>query len=253
MSHAVELNAAPDTGFCVFGKHPAHGDFLSFGVDRLIEQGLTRWLDATLSTVRTRCGGDWAPFWDAAIATRFWIGQAVIGQTLAGVLFPSRDAVGRRYPLIVAVAGSPVPPPVIEPDQTLWDTLQNLPDGGDVRGWMAGAHEALARCPWVAGDETMALAELWARRGDGDAEALLRDAERMDHAHAALSRSYWWQRGGTPGAAASWLGCQGLPDAAALAWCLQGGVGSLADEPTNGASVPETVAAPARNWARRAQ
>jgi len=243
MPDATELSAAPDEALCVFGKHPAHGDFLSHGVDRTIEERLMRWLDATLSCLRERLGPDWPVFWDDASALRFWIGQSVVGRTVAGVLFPSRDAVGRRYPLIVAVTGRPVPPPVIEPDQTLWQILAGLPDAGDARGWMVGSGPALSACGALATAEETALAELWARRGDGDSAALLRDAERMDHAHAALTRSYWWRDGAVPGDAAAWLGCQGLPEADALAWCLQSdaeATGAAAGQGTSAAPGPET-------------
>lgn len=213
---------APEASIGVIGKHPGYGDFLRAGLGAPVADGLSDWLDRTLAAQRDAMGNDWPAFWDAAQDLRFWIGRAVLGRTLAGVLRPSRDRVGRRYPLLLLCEGAAVPAPVEDPAQDLWDDLalhlQQMAPGHGAQALLQGLSVA------VQAEDAAVLAAgptLWAHRPDGDLGALLRAAAPVDAGRALLMRSYWWAPA-QAGRAAVWLGCHGLPDASSLGWLLAG-------------------------------
>lgn len=213
----------------VMGKHPGYGDFVSAGLSQPVAEALTGWVDHTLFALREQMGDDWQAFWDSAQDLRFWIGRAVLGQTLLGVLRPSRDKVGRRYPLLLLAEGVGVPAPVETPDQVIWDGLTGHMDqmtpGQGGRALLDGLNMDLP-----ADRDASSGPTVWAHHPAGDLAALLAAAAPVDASRAVLNRSYWWSPGG-PGRAATWLGCPGLPEPQALAWALAGVAGQeAADE-----------------------
>jgi type VI secretion system protein ImpM len=209
----------------ILGKHPAFGDFLRHGVSDEVAGRITGWIDPTLHALRDQQGDRWEAFWDTARGVRFWIGRAVAGRTLAGVLRPSRDRVGRRYPLVLMAEGVDLPAPVEAPDQAFHAALEAHLDamrpGEGARSLLAGldpaALPAAAEPP-----EALALGPiLWAHHPGGDLAALLEAAAPVDRARAQTARSYWWAPGDR-GRAAVWLGQPGLPAPASLGWLLAG-------------------------------
>lgn len=207
----------------LLGKHPGYGDFLQTNVDEPLAEAISGWLDHTLSALRDAQGQGWAPFWDGAQDLRFWVGRAVLGRTVVGILRPSADRVGRRYPLVILLAGADVPPPQDTPDdQDVWDQLaaqlEVMEPGQGARALLAGF------APDVDAEdaETAALGPtIWAHHPEADIAKLLAAAGPADAARATVTRSYWWATGGET-RAATWLGCAGLPDAGALGWALAG-------------------------------
>lgn len=206
----------------VMGKHPGYGDFLRAGLSERMADALSAWLDQSLVALRDDMGNGWAGFWDGAQDLRFWIGRGVLGRTLAGVLRPSRDRVGRRYPLILLLEGAAITPPVIDTDQEVWDCLaahlDAMTPGDGARALLEGLSP-----PAVAEDPLTAATgpTIWAHHPEGDLAALLRAAAAADAERACLTRSYWWAPE-SPGRTAVWLGCPGLPEVSALAWLLAG-------------------------------
>ncbi|WP_179381052.1 type VI secretion system-associated protein TagF [Jannaschia marina] len=195
-----------------FGKHPAYGDFVSRRVSEPVRDALQDWLDGALGLWRAEVGDDaWRAGFDAAPVVRFWIGALILGQGRSGVMVPARDKVGRRYPLLLLTAGSPVPPP-LDPDQAPYDVLAEraaavlsdpeTPAGGD------GMPEAV--------DDI-----LWATNDGAEAGTLLSDIAAEDMCRAAQMRSYWWTVP-EPGSAAQVISATGLPDGATLAWLMTG-------------------------------
>lgn len=94
-----------------FGKIPNLGDF----VTRRLPDGFVRpwdeWLQHGLASMRTRTNllADESP---SAAICRFWIGPGVVGTPAwIGVLTPSADRVGRRFPLTIAAPIDPQTPP----------------------------------------------------------------------------------------------------------------------------------------------
>jgi type VI secretion system protein ImpM len=84
----------------LFGKLPAHGDFVSRGLDLSARDALDAWLSAEIAAAREAFGDAFAERFDVAPGWCFAFPGAA-GWT-AGALAPSVDMVGRRFPLIVA-------------------------------------------------------------------------------------------------------------------------------------------------------
>jgi type VI secretion system protein ImpM len=214
----------------LFGKHPARGDFLDSGLSPAVIAGLERWLDGALADCRTLLSPQWEGLWDAAqddSATRglcFWVGEGLTGgEVLAGVLRPSRDKVGRRYPLLLLIAAppatAPLPPlledpspwidPLIAHSQDLarreaFDTVPDLLTGLDL--------PAVAQGSALAG-----ASDLVALRPDGDTARLFADSMAADYRRAAAQRSYWWQSNAQE---TRLYTAATLPGGQALAWFL---------------------------------
>lgn len=206
----------------IMGKHPGYGDFLRWGISDDVVDHLTRWCDVALPPLRDQMGDAWGDFWDGAQDLRFWIGRAVLGKTLVGVFKPSRDRVGRRFPLILVCESAAVAAPLSHMDQTPWDAMEahmnTMQAGQGAMALMEGAQFAID-----AEDDALAQVgpTLWAHHPEHNLNALLRKAAEVDPYRAQLSRSYWWSPGGE-GRAPVWLGCPGLPEAAGLGWLLGG-------------------------------
>ncbi|MCC5973135.1 MAG: type VI secretion system-associated protein TagF [Rubellimicrobium sp.] len=241
----------------VYGKHPDLGDFLVAGLEPPLARLIEDWLNGTLTDLRTAWGEGWQPAFDRGPAVRLWIGPALAGGTgFAGVLVPSRDRVGRRFPLVAGITGPGIAPPSVDPSQGLYEAVEAfLPgwrhaDARDGEGGAAGAmRSALGRAladvlpgiPDAAEGKAAASAALWARHPRGDVERLWSDATQADHHAAALSRAYLWIAG-TPGrtgtsdgagtpeetardtakAPAAMFADAHLPGAGVLGWLLSG-------------------------------
>jgi len=90
------------TGF--YGKIPATGDFVGRGLSGSFVRAWDRWVAAHLAPLQT------SGAWPEHLALRFILGSAANGP-IAGVVLPSHDRAGRRFPLTVA---SPVKVPARE-------------------------------------------------------------------------------------------------------------------------------------------
>jgi type VI secretion system ImpM family protein len=82
----------------VFGKLPAHGDFVSRGVPGALREKLDAWLSQWLAQAQAEHGAGFAEAYEAAAPWLF------AGAGAAAVLLPSMDAVGRHYPLLAVTA-----------------------------------------------------------------------------------------------------------------------------------------------------
>ncbi|NLR72728.1 type VI secretion system-associated protein TagF [Novosphingobium sp. ERN07] len=87
----------------LFGKLPAHGDFVSRGLDTSVRDELDRWLTAEMERAQAVWEGafDWryeaAPVWH-------FVDEDGNGGWSGGILCASADRVGRRFPLIFAAS-----------------------------------------------------------------------------------------------------------------------------------------------------
>ncbi len=89
----------------LLGKLPAHGDFVRRGsLPASFCTPWDAWLQEGIAAARARIGeARWESVWDAAPAWRFALPAGACGpDAAAGVLLPSRDSVGRRFPLTIA-------------------------------------------------------------------------------------------------------------------------------------------------------
>lgn len=127
----------------LLGKLPAHGDFIRRGsLPASFCTPWDAWLQDGIAAARAAIGEErWAGVWDAAPAWRFALPPGACGpDAAAGVMLPSRDAVGRRYPLTLAA--------VREEPFVAWPAA-----------WFA-ALEGVARTAFVSGQDADAVAAL---------------------------------------------------------------------------------------------
>lgn len=220
--------------FGVYGKHPAKGDFLSHGVPPAVQARLEVWLDAALAEARAALGADWQSVWPAAPALHFWLGEGIWGEAVAGLMAPSQDRVGRRFPLVFLATGLDAPPPPITDFGQDWH-----------RALAAHAAMALARpdldqpADLLSGaprpdraEGTIVPPELCAARPGPGVGALWQDMAQPDHRCAAAARSYWWIEGESAAAPPAPTEAAPLPDipSAAPAVVLAEGVPPFDEE-----------------------
>lgn len=209
----------------LFGKHPARGDFVESGLSPAVVSGLERWLDAAFGDCRARLGPHWEATWDGAgQALCFWIGEGLAGgDVLAGVLRPSRDKVGRRYPLLMLVATGPglAPLPPLLADPAPWaNPLREGLEAALARDSFDAVADLLGGVTVPIDPQAAVLAgaaELVAVRPDGDTTRLFADSRAADTRRAVATRSYWWQTGGDE---TRLYTAPTLPSGQALAWFL---------------------------------
>lgn len=90
----------------LFGKLPAHGDFVARGLSVEDRQRTDDWLSASLAEARMRYAAEFDDRYDRTPPWRFV--HRCTGKGCAGVLVPSVDAAGRRFPLLIGVDAIPV-------------------------------------------------------------------------------------------------------------------------------------------------
>jgi type VI secretion system protein ImpM len=87
-------------GFGAFGKIPALGDFFRLGVAADFVPPWDAWLQATLLSAEQALGARFEGCYMSAPIWRFALPPGVAGQQgVVGVMMPSIDRVGRRFPL----------------------------------------------------------------------------------------------------------------------------------------------------------
>lgn len=98
--HAVTAAARRVT---LFGKLPAHGDFVARGLAAAEREELDRWLSGALADARGVLGDRFEAIYDQAPPWRFAARDEAGWH--AGAMAPSVDGVGRRFPLLVGIGG----------------------------------------------------------------------------------------------------------------------------------------------------
>ncbi|WP_245581941.1 type VI secretion system-associated protein TagF [Phyllobacterium phragmitis] len=86
-----------------FGKTPTHGDFVSDGLGPGLREALDGWIQEGLESSKQIFGQQWRELFHASAPWRFVMQEGLwAAATIAGVLLPSKDRVGRDFPLIIA-------------------------------------------------------------------------------------------------------------------------------------------------------
>jgi type VI secretion system protein ImpM len=94
----VPLPEHPVSGAAlIFGKMPAHGDFVARGWSGAERDALDAWLSASLAEAGASFGADFEVRFDSAPPWRCAVP--------AGAMAASQDGAGRRFPLFVALRG----------------------------------------------------------------------------------------------------------------------------------------------------
>lgn len=90
-------------GFGAFGKMPSAGDFLRFGLLPGFVTPWDAWLQGAMAAAQAALGAAWDGHYMSAPIWRFTLAAGLAGpQKMLGVLMPSVDRVGRRFPLTLA-------------------------------------------------------------------------------------------------------------------------------------------------------
>lgn len=208
----------------IYGKHPAFGDFISYGVSERFQTGIDPWIGKILGEVRNHLGGNWQQVYDNALPLRFWLGTRVFGESnLRGVILFGRDKVGRRYPLIISQEANGLPAPVLDHGQGFYNDAQSRLEQAfhDAELDPGILVSALAADTGTVPPSEPEPATLWAANPDPQVGELLKAVCATDHQRAAEYRSYWW-RAGRQDRASTFLATQGMPDTAEFAWLLAG-------------------------------
>ncbi len=130
----------------VFGKLPAHGDFIARGMPADVRAELDDWLSASMMGARE--------VYRAAFEARFDMAQPwrAEGDGVVGAVAASQDAAGRRYPVVLLSSGAEVEDLLYAAITEGWDA-DRLADeagaapAGPVARWFSGAAERLGARP----------------------------------------------------------------------------------------------------------
>lgn len=89
--------------FGAYGKIPGLGDFLRIGLGPGFTRGWDAWLQSAMTTCQHHLGARWNACYMSAPIWRFTLPAGVAGDAaMIGVMMPSVDRVGRRFPLTLA-------------------------------------------------------------------------------------------------------------------------------------------------------
>lgn len=185
----------------VYGKHPAKGDFLEAGIPPSLKGALEGWLDAVMAEARADLGPAWEQVWRDAPVLRFWLGEAIWGQPVAGVMATSQDRVGRRFPLVLMCAGTEaaqVPAPTIGNDGGWYDAMAAHLAAGLARRDLTAPSDLVTGVVLPVAVENQPEPgpdAFWAVRPGASVAELLADIALTDHRRAVTGRSYWWVAG----------------------------------------------------------
>lgn len=87
----------------LFGKLPAHGDFIYRDLPTNFINTWDSWLQSFIGSSREQIGEPWLDIYLTSPIWRFAFSEGVIDQhTWAGILLPSVDRVGRYFPFSIA-------------------------------------------------------------------------------------------------------------------------------------------------------
>ena len=88
----------------LYGKLPAHGDFIdrNLPVSFITEWDL--WLQQSLTASRAQCGEQWLDYYLVSPVWYFALSAGCVDESSwAGIILPSVDAAGRYFPLTLAI------------------------------------------------------------------------------------------------------------------------------------------------------
>ena len=207
----------------LFGKLPSKRDFIVHNVPRAFLTVWEGWLQSSIAASRVQLGTGWQPAFLTAPIWRFWIGSQLCGTTVAGVMMPSVDGVGRYFPLTLcacAPEGMTINPPHLVPmdswyepaEAALLRALQENFKGEpnellqDLAFPPLASNHLNSRAPQASGPEI----SVWKISQD-EIVLTFDDLLAQDIQKACGSRSYWWTLGGENYPARIAV-CNGLPD-----------------------------------------
>lgn len=225
----------------LFGKLQTKRDFVTVDLSRDFVIVWEEWLQRVMGESQTALGDEWLATYLSAPLWRFHLGSGIAGVEVVGVIMPSVDGVGRKFPLTVACCAVDVAPLAEK-------------EGAEADTWYAGVEDymlhlldaepdyeasiaALRALPAFPAGSPPAEVGTIAPLGGGtfaqcDAEqlpAVLNRLREREQAVLLQKTSLWWTIGGADWPAAAFL-CSGLPTGAAFTAMLSGGFAQSPDE-----------------------
>ena len=116
-------------GFGAFGKMPSVGDFFRLNAPAGFVTAWDGWIQRAMLGAQAALGADWDAHYMSAPIWRFALSPGLAGpQKVIGVLMPSVDRVGRRFPLtLMAPLSTPGPAQLDHfSEDALFGRLENL-------------------------------------------------------------------------------------------------------------------------------
>ncbi|WP_376987040.1 type VI secretion system-associated protein TagF [Bosea sp. R86505] len=113
----------------LFGKLPAKRDFIAVNAPAAFLKVYETWLQGGLTASRLALAGRWQEAFLNVPIWRFWLGQGLCGQAVAGAFMPSVDGVGRYFPLTVfalAQPGGAIPHPELDPQDAWYAGIEDF-------------------------------------------------------------------------------------------------------------------------------
>lgn len=198
-----EQALTPDrSGF--FGKLPCRGDFISRNLPRIFVDPWDRWLQQSIAVSSDSLGSSWRSCFADGPTWRFALAPTRNGpKSATGLITPSRDRVGRPYPLTIAAVINT--PPNLRAVETWLDRLVPVTDQA-----LAGDLDP-DRLAAILTDLPLGVSAERARpEADGFSGTDTR-AMPSDHLPSGIAAgSFWWTKGNGR-VTASWLRCHTLP------------------------------------------
>jgi protein phosphatase/serine/threonine-protein phosphatase Stp1 len=101
----------------LYGKLPAHGDFVRREVPKSFVEPWDQWLQTALQQAKETLGSEFTAVWETAPGWRFRLPAGACGpMAVVGVVLPSQDLVGRQFPLTLAA----MLPDTLSPPNEAW-------------------------------------------------------------------------------------------------------------------------------------
>lgn len=112
----------------LFGKLPAHGDFIYRDLPSHFINAWDAWLQGYVASSQQQLGEAWLDIYLTSPIWRFVLSDGVVdGQAWAGILLPSVDRVGRYFPFSIATKIPQSANPFVIMQQSAWfDGIEQL-------------------------------------------------------------------------------------------------------------------------------
>ncbi len=112
----------------LFGKLPAHGDFIYRDLPSHFIAAWDTWLQGFVASSQEQLGESWLDIYLTSPIWRFAISDGVIdGHTWLGIVLPSVDRVGRYFPFSVVIKAPAGTNPFLAIEQYVWfDAIEQL-------------------------------------------------------------------------------------------------------------------------------
>ena len=152
----------------LYGKLPAHGDFVRRALPHTFVLPWDGWLQASIAAAREALAEDFSAVWAAAPTWRFCLPAGACGDTaVAGILLPSRDLAGRLFPLTIAAM---LPIGVVSPNDAWYKAVElagtSARDRGDTADSLLSALQSAVGDPYSSSDANPSVG-WWKADGSG--------------------------------------------------------------------------------------